>query len=124
LYADGPNNWVPGDMLYTVGLSDGGPGNGYIGSDSLRWAVTTGAYWVGFEVLETDTLFGSMPYFVPRPLLEALGPPGAYRRAPGAPGSAFRITGVVPEPGAWALMILGFGAVGVALRTRREAMAA
>jgi hypothetical protein len=29
-------------------------------------------------------------------------------------------TGVVPEPGAWALMILGFGATGAALRSRRR----
>ncbi|MEW5684279.1 MAG: PEPxxWA-CTERM sorting domain-containing protein [Pseudomonadota bacterium] len=125
LYADGPgpNHWVPGAMLYSVGLSDGGPGSGYIGSDSLNWAVTAGAYWVGFEVLETDTLFGYMPYFVPRPLREALGPPGAYNPAPGAPGSAFRILASVPEPGTWGLMILGFGTAGVALRTRRRVAA-
>jgi len=28
-------------------------------------------------------------------------------------------TGPVPEPGAWALMILGFGAAGAMLRRRR-----
>jgi opacity protein-like surface antigen len=33
------------------------------------------------------------------------------------------VTGGVPEPGAWALMILGFGAAGAALRRRREALA-
>jgi len=122
LYADGPgpNHWVPGQQLYTIGLSDGGPGNGYIGTDSLNWAVTAGAYWVGFEVLSTDTLFGFMPYFVPKPLQEAIGRPGAYNPAPGAPGSAFQIAGSVPEPGAWTLMILGFGAAGVMLRTRRR----
>jgi hypothetical protein len=32
-------------------------------------------------------------------------------------------TAVVPEPGAWALMILGFGAVGAALRRRAAALA-
>jgi hypothetical protein len=32
-------------------------------------------------------------------------------------------TGVVPEPGTWALMILGFGAAGAALRSRRRAFA-
>jgi hypothetical protein len=122
LYTDGPgpNHWVPGAKLYTVGLSDGGPGNGYIGTDNLNWAVTAGTYWVGFEVLSTDTLFGFMPYFVPKPLQEAIGRPGAYNPAPGAPGSAFQIAGSVPEPGTWALMILGFGAAGVMLRTRRQ----
>lgn len=36
--------------------------------------------------------------------------------APGGPG--------VPEPATWALMILGFGAVGMSLRSRRRALAA
>lgn len=124
LYKDGPGNWVPGARIYTVGLSDGGPGNGYIGTDSLNWLLGAGSYWVGFEVWSTDTLFGFMPYFVPNPLLEALGPPGQYRRAPGAPGSAFRITSTdlreVPEPGTWALLLMGFGAAGAMLRSRRR----
>jgi hypothetical protein len=33
-------------------------------------------------------------------------------------------TGVVPEPGTWALMILGFGGAGAALRHRRRTLAA
>lgn len=33
-------------------------------------------------------------------------------------------TGAVPEPGAWALMILGFGGVGATLRRRRQGFAA
>ncbi|MBX3481428.1 PEPxxWA-CTERM sorting domain-containing protein [Phenylobacterium sp.] len=125
LYEDGPgpSYWTPGAQLYTIGLSDGGPGNGYIGTSDISWRVGPGAYWVGFEVLPGDTLFGFMPYFVPRPLQEAIGPPGAYFRAAGAPGSAFRISGVIPEPGAWALMIVGFGAAGAVLRARRRAAA-
>lgn len=34
------------------------------------------------------------------------------------------VTGGVPEPGTWALMILGFGGAGVALRARRRAVLA
>jgi hypothetical protein len=30
--------------------------------------------------------------------------------------------GGIPEPGTWALMILGFGAVGAAMRRRRQAI--
>jgi hypothetical protein len=35
-----------------------------------------------------------------------------------------RLTNAVPEPASWALMILGFGAVGAALRQRRGRLAA
>jgi hypothetical protein len=39
--------------------------------------------------------------------------------------SVFRYeTGVVPEPQSWALMILGFGAVGIVMRRRQTAVAA
>lgn len=34
---------------------------------------------------------------------------------------AFRVSGAVPEPGAWGLMIVGFAASGVLLRRRRRA---
>lgn len=37
---------------------------------------------------------------------------------------AFRISGAVPEPASWALMITGFGMVGGALRSRRTLAAA
>lgn len=35
----------------------------------------------------------------------------------------YSATGVVPEPGAWALMILGFGSAGAVLRRKRMALA-
>ena len=127
LYGDGPgpNHWVPGAELYTVALSDGGPGSGYIGTDDLDWAIGPGAYWAAFEVRDGDTLIGYMPYFVPNPLQEALGPPGGYFPAAGAPGSAFRIyDAAVPEPAAWALMLTGFATAGAALRARRRTPAA
>jgi hypothetical protein len=42
-----------------------------------------------------------------------------------ASGNSFEVDnfagGAVPEPGAWALMLMGFGAIGAALRTRRPA---
>ncbi len=36
---------------------------------------------------------------------------------------AFTLTGSIPEPGTWAMMIIGFGAVGSALRARRRQIA-
>jgi hypothetical protein len=34
------------------------------------------------------------------------------------------LAGVVPEPGTWALMIMGFGGAGAMIRRRRAALAA
>ena len=39
---------------------------------------------------------------------------------PGFEGQASLVTGAVPEPATWALMLVGFGAVGVSLRRRRR----
>ena len=68
------------------------------------------------------------------------GPSLAFQSVPGAPGpirtdsNAFEILGTVgavspvaasvPEPAAWALMLLGFGGLGAALRARRRTLAA
>lgn len=35
-------------------------------------------------------------------------------------GRTFQPTGAVPEPGTWAMMLIGFGAMGVSLRRRRK----
>jgi hypothetical protein len=38
-----------------------------------------------------------------------------------AQSGAILITGGVPEPGTWALMLLGFGGIGMAMRRSRKA---
>ena len=53
-----------------------------------------------------------------------VGPPTALRVDSIAGTANLAPTGGVPEPSAWALMILGFGAAGAALRRRRLAMTA
>jgi len=49
--------------------------------------------------------------------------PGATISGPVTMGASFEVPDAVPEPGAWALMIAGFGAAGAALRARRRAVA-
>ena len=41
-----------------------------------------------------------------------------------APGYRLTISNAVPEPATWAMMIVGFGLVGLSARRRREAVAA
>ena len=122
LYEDGPgpNHWVPGAELFNVALSTSGFGTSLIGANGLDWKIGPGSYWVGFEARAGDTLNGYMPYFAPNPLRQALGPVGAYRPALGAPSGTILIQGFVPEPQAWALMLLGFGAAGAMLRAHRR----
>jgi hypothetical protein len=52
-----------------------------------------------------------------------IGDVSQYQGAPYPGGSeAFQVQGVnVPEPAAWAMMLVGFGALGAALRARRKA---
>jgi len=57
---------------------------------------------------------GQPPFVAPPP-----GPPGGPDRPPVQPPET--PPGGVPEPASWALMILGFGAVGASLRRRRMA---
>jgi len=49
--------------------------------------------------------------------------PGAFAEGLFGPNFTFT-TGGVPEPGTWALMLLGFGGMGVAIRAGRRAAAA
>ena len=43
-------------------------------------------------------------------------------RSTGSLGGTVTINTAVPEPGTWAMMLLGFGAAGVAMRRRRTAL--
>ena len=54
--------------------------------------------------------------------LDVIGWSGAnLGNASGGPtGIAFNLVGGVPEPGTWALLIAGFGGVGIAARRRRD----
>jgi len=48
------------------------------------------------------------------------GQPGAPTN-PAGPGSTEPTTGVVPEPASWAFMLMGFGAIGAAIRSGKRA---
>lgn len=90
-----------------------------LNATSSRAALLTGP---GFNS-STGQFFGGDAYAGGR----LLGTPQPYANCMGASNNCdanFRVTGenlvaaAVPEPGTWALLILGFGAVGGALRRR------
>jgi len=78
---------------FTCGSSDGRPGSCYGGFHTLTLSPTARGFNVKFDGGDKDDYF----------LAATFDPPLG-----------------VPEPGTWALLILGFGAVGSALRSRRQ----
>jgi hypothetical protein len=80
-------------------------------------ALNAGTYW--FKLGVTDA--------VPTYWDQSGGPSLGYHSAAGAQASnTFQVIGTaaVPEPASWALLILGFGAMGLALRGRRPTVVA
>jgi hypothetical protein len=55
----------------------------------------------------------------PAPSLFQLKTPLTPRFEPNSVGGGPRPPGVIPEPGTWAMFILGFGALGAMMRRRR-----
>ncbi len=105
-----------------AGNPDGGPTQKVVstvatGSSSASYTFdTTGA---------TRTDMGWAPFvytFVADGTTTTLGFTSSIGGSYGAALDAVSVSGAVPEPATWALMILGFGAVGGALRRRTPAM--
>lgn len=94
---------------------------GFVGCNTVRFRPVTGGLNIDFS--EPD--FG-FTYVFPGAVLDQLG---FWQNAPGTPPGALSIfrqavevppppPPVLPEPGAWVLMILGFGLTGYASRRR------
>ncbi|MBC7496245.1 MAG: PEPxxWA-CTERM sorting domain-containing protein [Sphingomonadaceae bacterium] len=99
---------------------------GFQGIGGLSVAVTPGYYYAAFEVDAGQTFNGYFAAGAPRPQTSAYAygfqQGGAYQRIIFPAESAslgLRIAdSTVPEPAAWSLLIVGFAAVGAALRRR------
>ncbi|MBS0360890.1 MAG: PEPxxWA-CTERM sorting domain-containing protein [Proteobacteria bacterium] len=80
------------------------------------FAVPRTAPWTTHTFSFTATEAGSFQFDVRSYSVDGIGPL--------MDNVTVDVTGGVPEPATWALMILGFGAAGAALRRRREMLAA
>ena len=130
---------TPGAELYTANIADAGVSRIFLGTGGL--AGTTVNYWEFSAVLPTEfaVAAGTTYWFSPfsnqsdyYPVFGWSGSTGGstfqtlltndstYVRSN---NRAFTLSGVVPEPQTWALMILGFGAAGAALRRKQAARA-
>lgn len=87
--------------------------------------LEAGSYYLGFQAITDsfDVYLGSASLF--KGAAESYDFGAAWRKNyEGYKGVAVSLSGSVPEPATWALLIVGFGMTGVALRRRRPASAA
>ena len=106
------------------------PTGGWQGVFGQSWNLAAGQYWVVYSTTANGGNFMSFPAPRPLPQYAILQSSGRWLQS-GALGLGVRITndravvtppipGAVPEPATWAMMLIGFGVVGGALRARRR----
>lgn len=120
IFADGGD--VPGAPLYSQGFQQMVSPGSWQGLAGLFWTVAPGSYWIGFDGSADDFALNFMPWNAPNPLPNQaiLAQPPYYVPTTGI-DMGVRITGslipsAVPEAATWAAMLLGFAAIGIAMR--------
>lgn len=96
---------------------------GGISSCNNASGINSGQSLSGFTVLDAGaSILSAVPWFAYAYNGVDTNNDGHFYRDtnPGFEGQASLVTGAVPEPATWALMLVGFGAVGVSLRRRRR----
>lgn len=99
-------------------------GSAWRGAYDLSWSLAAGDYWLTFEPPLDSEFQGSLRMHPADPLpLYAMNIRGQWEYDPygrdGRDTFGVRIS-AVPEPATWAMMIMGFGLTGAALRRARE----
>ena len=135
----GDDGGTPGTEAYTVNLTDAEVsrtvlGTGFVGGRNVNYWEFSATLPVGFDVAAGATYWFSpfsnqTDYY---PVFAWSGSLGGTTYQEDSGGGtyvrtnnrAFTLSGAVPEPQTWGLMILGFGAAGAALRGRRRVAAA
>lgn len=112
---------LPGTALYS-GTFTSVKINSFQGLVGLSWILDAGDYWVSFA----SSGYAGMKEGAPRPMSQtAYTDPrwgwGSYPMSMGVRMSG--VAAAVPEPRAWAMMIVGLGMIGAATRYRRRTVA-
>ena len=116
--------WMDGFTGLTSYPTSLGPGTGSIFSSSVTgdpFAVygAFGMLWLPDGYVSGSAIAGTATWL--NQSVASLGlTPGTYPFAAPADTVVVNIEGAVPEPASWALMLLGFGAIGWAMRCRRQ----
>ena len=118
---------TPASPLFSAGFTSVAGDAAWQGVD-VNWSLASGTYWVSFETMQ-----GQNSSFMPtvsgspaNPLGDEAFWNGTQWFANDGQNVGIRIMsvdpvmGTVPEPTAWTMLILGFGALGAALRVRRR----
>ncbi len=95
----------------------------YQGVFGQNWNLAAGSYWVGFFTDGTNFISSSATNPLSRHAVRGFDNLWVQRGSDLALGIRMigNVTpGAVPEPGAWAMMLIGFGAIGGTLRARRR----
>ncbi len=94
------------------------PSAGWAGPSNLSLSLGAGTYWVTFLSTGFD---GRIPEYPANPLADyAQNLNGVWTDASYATFGVRVLGASVPEPGIWAMMLIGLGGLGAAMRSRRR----
>lgn len=117
-----------GDQIFfnnVVGSFGGSPGTGNISfGTNLIADLNIQSANLGFTQLTTSAVLFSGPASNPTFNLGTVALSGGFLAGPASLTISRAPVTAVPEPGTWAMMLLGFGAIGMATRRRRATMLA
>jgi len=116
------NGWTPTFQYSVLSADSSPPPNFFAGPLTLRIQATNALTVANLSGNTVTTLPGGpFTIFAATDLINT----GTGKTGPvGATQTITTLTGGIPEPASWALMIMGFGGIGASLRARRRVSAA